>query len=162
MASHKNLILGGGMVSGYCAKEYVEKGGRAGEIAIVSAEPAVPYESPPLSKSFLAGKDKEEAVFINNSHFYIDPGIDLKLNTRITAIDAGANRLRTASGEELTFEKLIISFSVWWLSPQTLVAAFVMNRPDEESEVAPETIPSKRTVSAERLRDTSSIRDALS
>jgi hypothetical protein len=51
------IILGGGMVAGYAAKEAVEGGLKPGQLAIVSADEAVPYERPPLSKSFLAGKD---------------------------------------------------------------------------------------------------------
>ena len=51
------------------------------------------------------------------------------------------------------------SFSVWWLSRDTVVAAFTMNRPDDEREVAPELIRSKRTVSPERLRDAASMQE---
>ena len=47
------------------------------------------------------------------------------------------------------------SFSVWWLRKTTVVAAFVMNRPDEERDVAPKWIESKQAVSAERLADAS-------
>jgi NADPH-dependent 2,4-dienoyl-CoA reductase/sulfur reductase-like enzyme len=49
------------------------------------------------------------------------------------------------------------SFSVWWLCRDKLVAAFTMNRPDEERELAPELIRSKRTISPERLRDARSL-----
>src|SRR6185369_2037215 len=49
------------------------------------------------------------------------------------------------------------SFSVWWFCRDTLVAAFTMNRPDEERELAPELIRSKRTISPGRLRDARSL-----
>ena len=97
------------MVAGYCAKEYVENGGKAGDLAIVSADDALPYERPPLSKSFLAGKDTEEGVLINGADFYRNNGIDLKLNIQISSIDPDGKRLRTTSGEELAFEKLIFA-----------------------------------------------------
>jgi NADPH-dependent 2,4-dienoyl-CoA reductase/sulfur reductase-like enzyme len=51
------------------------------------------------------------------------------------------------------------SFSVWWLSGDTLVAAFTMNRPDEERELAPDLIRSRRTVSPERLREAASLHE---
>ena len=54
------VILGGGMVAGYAAKQLVELGLQRGELAILSADNVVPYERPPLSKSFLAGKDSED------------------------------------------------------------------------------------------------------
>jgi NADPH-dependent 2,4-dienoyl-CoA reductase/sulfur reductase-like enzyme len=109
MTTYKHLILGGGMVAGYCAKEYVENGGKAGDLAIVSADDALPYERPPLSKSFLAGKDTEESVLINGADFYRNNGVDLKVNTHISSIDPAGKKLRTSSGDELTFEKLILA-----------------------------------------------------
>jgi len=53
------------------------------------------------------------------------------------------------------------SFSVWWLSGNTLVAAFAMNRPDEERELAPQLIQSKRQVMPERLREAASVHDLV-
>jgi hypothetical protein len=44
------------------------------------------------------------------------------------------------------------SFSVWWLKQERLVAAFTMNRPDEERDAAPRWIESKRRLSAGELR----------
>jgi NADPH-dependent 2,4-dienoyl-CoA reductase/sulfur reductase-like enzyme len=47
------------------------------------------------------------------------------------------------------------SFSVWWLRQKTVAAAFTMNRPDEERDVAPKWIESRQTVSARKLEDAS-------
>ena len=47
------------------------------------------------------------------------------------------------------------SFSVWWLKDSRVVSAFVMNRPDEERQLAPEWIKSQTEVNPARLRDTS-------
>lgn len=109
MASFKHIILGGGMVAGYCAKQYMENGGRAGELAIVSGDDALPYERPPLSKSFLAGKDSEDAVLINGADFYAKNGIEVKLNTRVNSIDARGRHLGTSSGGKYSFDKVIIA-----------------------------------------------------
>jgi NADPH-dependent 2,4-dienoyl-CoA reductase/sulfur reductase-like enzyme len=109
VTSYRHVILGGGMVAGYCAKEYVEQGGKAGELAIVSADDALPYERPPLSKSFLAGKDDEAAILINKPEFYREHGIETRLNTIVTALDPGARRLRIEGGVEIGFENLILA-----------------------------------------------------
>jgi NADPH-dependent 2,4-dienoyl-CoA reductase/sulfur reductase-like enzyme len=97
------------MVAGYCAKHYIENGGKAGTLAIVSGDNTLPYERPPLSKTFLAGKDTEASVLINNADFYAKNEIDVKLNTRVTAIDPRGWRLTTNSGGELAFDKLVIA-----------------------------------------------------
>jgi NADPH-dependent 2,4-dienoyl-CoA reductase/sulfur reductase-like enzyme len=47
------------------------------------------------------------------------------------------------------------SFSVWWLRHDRVVAAFTMNRPDEERNVAPKWIESGQRVSAAKLKDVS-------
>ena len=54
------------------------------------------------------------------------------------------------------------SFSVWWLKQGRVVAAFTMNRPNEEREAAPLWIEEKRSLSAARLKDpTRPISDVL-
>jgi len=54
------------------------------------------------------------------------------------------------------------SFSVWWLTQERLIAAFVMNRPDEERQVAPEWIMGKQTISVDRLKDQNrSVKEAI-
>jgi NADPH-dependent 2,4-dienoyl-CoA reductase/sulfur reductase-like enzyme len=44
-------------------------------------------------------------------------------------------------------------FSTWWLKAGRLVAAFVLNRPDDERDVAPLWIAERRQVTPELLRD---------
>ena len=70
MSSSKYIILGGGMVAGYAAKELAKRGLGPGELTIISADDAFPYERPPLSKSFLSGKDKEVDILINAQEWY--------------------------------------------------------------------------------------------
>ena len=47
------------------------------------------------------------------------------------------------------------SFSVWWLKRKTVVAAFVMNRPDEERDAAPKWIEARQRVTSAKLGDAS-------
>src|ERR1051326_2314281 len=97
------------MVAGYLAKEYVESGGNSGDLAIISADDALPYERPPLSKGFLAGKDSEESVLISPSGFYSAHGINVRRNSTVDSIDTQRKRIHTVSGEEFAFEKLVLS-----------------------------------------------------
>jgi NADPH-dependent 2,4-dienoyl-CoA reductase/sulfur reductase-like enzyme len=109
MDRSKFVIVGGGMVAGYAAKQLVEAGMPSGELAILSADSSVPYERPPLSKSFLAGKDTEDSIRINPEDFYRDHGIELRLKCEIASLDPGRKRLSLKSGGEFGFDKLIIS-----------------------------------------------------
>ena len=103
------VILGGGMVAGYAAKQLAELGLKTGELAIVSADTAPPYERPPLSKGFLAGREDEGKICINPEEFYGQHGIELKLRTEVTGIDVTRRVLKLRTGEEWGFEKLVIA-----------------------------------------------------
>src|SRR5882672_8906960 len=109
MDQSKFVILGGGMVAGYAAKQLVELGLKSGELAILSADTSLPYERPPLSKGFLAGKDTEDSIRINSQSFYDEHGIEVRLGCTISGVDAERKRLTLASGEEFGFEKLIVA-----------------------------------------------------
>jgi len=97
------------MVAGYAAKQLVELGLKPGELAILSADNSVPYERPPLSKGFLAGKDSEDAIRINPEDFYRKHGIELKLECEVSAVEPKRKRLILKSGEEFEFNKLIVA-----------------------------------------------------
>jgi NAD(P)H-nitrite reductase large subunit len=74
------VILGGGVVAGYAAKEFVAQSGKKGGLAIVTAENALPYERPPLSKGFLAGKEGIGDIQISDAAFYRKHGIAVLRN----------------------------------------------------------------------------------
>ena len=103
------VILGGGMVAGYAAKQLVELGLPKGQLAILSADNVVPYERPPLSKGFLAGKDSEDAIKINPEDFYKEHGIELGLQCQVATVDLKSKRLILKNGDEFGFQKLIIA-----------------------------------------------------
>ena len=86
MIGSKVVIAGGGMVAGYAAKKLVELGLKSGDLAILSGDTLVPYERPPLSKGFLAGKDTEDSIKINPEDFYRKNGIEVRLGCRISAV----------------------------------------------------------------------------
>lgn len=109
MSDSRFVILGGGMVAGYAAKRMVELGLKSGELAILSADNAVPYERPPLSKGFLAGKDSEDSIQISPAEFYRQHGIEIRLGTEVSAVDAKRKRLTLKSGEEFGFNKLLVA-----------------------------------------------------
>ncbi len=109
MKTSKYLLLGGGMVAGYAAKQLVESGLKAGELTIVSADGANPYERPPLSKGFLAGKDTEASIFINTNDFYQSHGITILLSRVVDWVDPTRKRVQLRSGEEIGFEKLVVA-----------------------------------------------------
>jgi len=103
------VILGGGMVAGYAAKQLVELGLPSGDLTILSADHELPYERPPLSKGFLAGKDNLESIRINPPEFYREHAIDVRLSSEVESVDPAAKRLHLKTGGELGFDKVVIA-----------------------------------------------------
>ena len=61
--------------------------GFAGQITLIGAEPAPPYQRPPLSKKYLTGEMPEERLYLRPASFYSDHGIDLRTGAGVTALD---------------------------------------------------------------------------
>jgi len=109
MKSYPMVILGGGVVAGYAAKEFVAQSGKEGELAIVTAENALPYERPPLSKGFLAGKEEADDIQISDAAFYRKHGIDVYRNFPVGKVDFHRHRLQGPSGKVIGFDRLLIA-----------------------------------------------------
>ena len=62
----KSIVVIGGGLAGAKAAEGARAAGFDGLIRLIGDEAHSPYERPPLSKGFLAGKDTEEAIRINS------------------------------------------------------------------------------------------------
>ncbi len=109
MKSFPLVILGGGVGTGYAAKEFVSQGGGKGQLAIVSAEHIPSYERPPLSKEFLAGKKKPDEILISDARFYQKQGITLFRDFRVQKVDFRRRLLHGPSRQTIGFEKLLIA-----------------------------------------------------
>ncbi len=80
-----------------------------GRIVLVGDEPWLPYQRPPLSKKFLAGELAAERLFLKPESFYDDPLTQLRLETKITAIDRAAKSLAVDSGADVRYDKLVLA-----------------------------------------------------
>ena len=109
MKSYKYVILGGGVAAGYAARTFVEKHGQPGELCIVSADDTLPYERPPLTKGYLAGKKEAKSILINSREFYEEHGIDILLNTPVEEVDTHDRLLILQSGDSIEYASLMIA-----------------------------------------------------
>jgi len=102
------IIAGAGHAAGQAVATLKQRK-FCGKIVLIGDEPHLPYQRPPLSKKFLAGKMPPERLYFKPASFYEDDNIDVRLETRIESIDRDAHRLRTATGEDIAYDKLILA-----------------------------------------------------
>ena len=84
------VVVGAGLAGGTAVTELREQG-YDGRLVLLGAEPHLPYERPPLSKSYLMGKDPFEKAFVHDAAWYEEHDVDVRLSTAATAIDPAAH-----------------------------------------------------------------------
>ena len=102
------VIIGTG-AAGSAAAEMLRRKGYAGPVAMVGADPAIPYDRPNLSKDYLAGTAPEEWISLRSREFYREARIDLRPGKRATSIDVRARKVVLEDGETLTFGALLLA-----------------------------------------------------
>ena len=99
-------IVGAGL-AGARAAETLRAEGFDGRVVLFGAEPHLPYERPALSKGYLQGT--AEVPFVHPAEWYAQQDVDLRLGTRVTALDPAAHEVETADGDRLRYTKLLLT-----------------------------------------------------
>jgi 3-phenylpropionate/trans-cinnamate dioxygenase ferredoxin reductase subunit len=108
MASQAFVIVGAGL-AGAKAAEALRGGGFDGQLTLIGEEGHLPYERPPLSKDYLAGKAERDSVFVHDQAWYRQQEIALRLGRQAVAIDRAARQVRLDDGDSLPYDKLLIT-----------------------------------------------------
>lgn len=92
------LIIAGAGQAGYWVAATVRQLRPDREIVLVGEEPSPPYERPPLSKGLLTGDAEPESTWFKPQDYYCENRIDLRLGTRVEAIDRAARTVTLSDG----------------------------------------------------------------
>ena len=103
----KYLIVGNG-VAGTTAAENIRKNDPTGEITIVTEE-ELPFYYRIRLPDFLCGEVKESDLIAKKNDWYRKNNITLRLSTKITEGSIEDKTLRSSSGEEIRFNRLILA-----------------------------------------------------
>jgi 3-phenylpropionate/trans-cinnamate dioxygenase ferredoxin reductase subunit len=79
----------------------------AGSIALLSEEPDLPYERPPLSKDYLAGDRAFDAMLLRPVQYWASKDISLLLDRRAVSVDPLKRLVGTEAGEAISYGTLI-------------------------------------------------------
>ena len=95
---HFDVVIVGGGHGGAAQAAQLRQKGSTGSLAIITAEPLLPYERPPLSKEYLAGEKSFERMLLRPPAFWAERNVEVMTGTRVTAVDAAAHNLETTAG----------------------------------------------------------------
>ena len=102
------LLIGGGLASATAAKTLREQGAN-GSVAIIAAEPLLPYHRPPLTKGFLLGKQTRESLPVLKDGYFLDQDVQILLDTRALGIEPEHRCVRTDRAGDFNYRKLLIA-----------------------------------------------------
>ena len=80
-----------------------------GPVTIISADEDPPVDRPNLSKDYLAGEAKDDWIPMWPSDLYAERHIELRLGSRVAALDTVARSVQLEDGLRLDFGALLIA-----------------------------------------------------
>jgi NADPH-dependent 2,4-dienoyl-CoA reductase/sulfur reductase-like enzyme/nitrite reductase/ring-hydroxylating ferredoxin subunit len=104
-----SVVIVGGGGAGLAAADMLRREGYDGPITMFSAADAPPPDRPNLSKEYLAGKAKEDWIPLREPDYYRQNRIDLRLKSRVTAIDTAKREVALENGDRHGFGALLIA-----------------------------------------------------
>ena len=102
------VIVGGGAAGEYAAQT-LRREGFLGRVVLVSADEKLPYDRTKLSKAYLAGKAKPEALPLREADFYAQQNIELLRNSRVTGVDPARQEVQLAGHPPLPYDQLLLA-----------------------------------------------------
>ncbi|UFX44137.1 FAD-dependent oxidoreductase [Bradyrhizobium sp. 41S5] len=102
------VVVGGG-IAGHRAACELRKQAPAASIQLISDEPGLPYDRPPLSKDILIGRKEAEDIALSGTGSYRENGILYVPETRCIGINAQSRFVVTASGEQFPYDGLLLA-----------------------------------------------------
>jgi 3-phenylpropionate/trans-cinnamate dioxygenase ferredoxin reductase subunit len=103
------VLVVGASLAGASVAATLRDEGYEGEIALVGAEPELPYERPPLSKGYLVGTTPREKLLVRPEGFWADHDVELVLGTPVVRVDATGRMVELAGGRLLAWSSLVIA-----------------------------------------------------
>ncbi|MCW2662343.1 MAG: Rhodocoxin reductase [Mycobacterium sp.] len=109
MASSTTFVIIGGGLAGAKSVEALRGSGFDGHVILFGEEKLLPYERPPLSKEYLAGKKSLADFTVQNSDWYRDNHVDLRLDARVSSLDAARHTVGLPDGSTVAYNKLMLA-----------------------------------------------------
>ena len=108
MSDPRTFVIVGGGLAGAKAAETLRTEGFEGRLALIGAEAELPYERPPLSKSYLAGESTLAEARVHDRSFYDEHDVELVAGAA-TTLDVPSREVGLADGTRIGYDRLLIA-----------------------------------------------------
>lgn len=109
MNAPENIVIIGGGLAGAKTAQALRENGHTGTITLIAAEGHLPYERPPMSKDYLAGKASFDDAVVHPAGWYDDHDVTLRQGIRATAIDTAGHQVALDDDTNIPYDKLVLA-----------------------------------------------------
>ncbi|MEP3112624.1 FAD-dependent oxidoreductase [Nisaea sp.] len=105
--SEKGIVIVGASHGGVQLAASLREKGYEGPLTMLTSEPDLPYQKPPLSKGYIKDPDPKPTP-LRPEKFYTDRSIDLRLGATASAIDLSGGEVQLADGAAIPCSKIAL------------------------------------------------------
>ncbi|HZC69717.1 MAG TPA: FAD-dependent oxidoreductase [Jatrophihabitans sp.] len=104
-----NIVIVGGGLAGAKSAEALREKGYQGRITLLTAEQHLPYERPPLSKDYLAGKASFDDAVVHPMTWYAEHEVELRWGVEVVAVDPANAEVKLADESRIGYGALVLA-----------------------------------------------------
>ena len=106
---YQDIVIVGAGQAAVQAVDTLRRRGFTGKLTLIGDEPWLPYQRPPLSKKYLAGRLERERLLIRPAAFFAEHAVTTHLGRRVTDLAPHEHHLRLDDGLVLPYDALLLA-----------------------------------------------------
>jgi 3-phenylpropionate/trans-cinnamate dioxygenase ferredoxin reductase component len=103
------FVIVGGNLTGGAVVSTLRDQGFDGRIVLIGNEQHVPYERPPLSKTYLRGEEPFDSTLLRPPEWYEQNDVELVLGQTASRVDPSGRVVEMGGGDRIAYDKVLIS-----------------------------------------------------
>jgi NADPH-dependent 2,4-dienoyl-CoA reductase/sulfur reductase-like enzyme len=105
----EHIVVVGASLSGLRTVQGLRRKGSTATITVVGDELGLPYDRPPLSKTFLLGTTDEHSIQLLDDAAWASLNLELRLGVSANRLDTDARQLHLSDGPPIGYDTLVIA-----------------------------------------------------
>lgn len=108
MTEDRTIVIVGTGQAGAQLAASLRQEGFEGKVIMFGDEPGLPYQRPPLSKTYMKDGNPDR-LLLRSEAFFADNAIELRAGTRVVSIDRGSRNAILADGSRQAYDHLVLA-----------------------------------------------------
>lgn len=108
----ETVVVVGASLAGGTAAATLRNDGFDGRIVVIGDEPELPYQRPPLSKTYLRGEAPRDTLVVRPDDWWDAEAVEMRLGQSVRSVNPTERTVTLTDGEDLAFNRCLIATGV--------------------------------------------------